>query len=246
MSNLQKDDLEKVITELFKYMEKMGMKLNDEAKKGIMNELTEKLDDQLSKDDVKDINVQKKLLACISAIIMNDKKSLDSMLNVLQSNKKDDPDKNLDLKLKGLFVVMMAFLENKNDPKHEAGLKTLLALLKPNPDNKKAKEKPEDQMEKELEASLRSLYGGNDPRVNGEVPFPVLIAVSNAFGHTNQCAADPTSCAEMVEDITYNAGRADPLGLENVAKQSEMSDGIDMEGALYTSPRPSPNGMRSH
>lgn len=249
MSNLNKDDLEKVITELFKYMEKMGIQLSNEAKKGIVDELTEKLDDQLSKDDVKDINVQKKLLSAISAKIMGDQKGLDSMLNVLQSNKKDDPDKSLDLKLKALFVVMIAALENKNelgkkDEKEKGLFASLLNLLKPK-NKPEPKPEPDDEMAKLLDATLRNLYGGNNPTVNGEIEFPILgPIVGNAFGFTNQCKPDPNSCAEMVDLITYNAGKADPVGLENVAKLADLEEGsIDMDATLYKSPTPRPGGI---
>jgi hypothetical protein len=251
MSNLNKTDLEKVITELFKYMEKMGIVLNADKKKEITEQLTTALDDQLSKDDVKDINVQKKLLSCISAKLMGDQKGLDSMMNVLKSNKKDDPDKSLDLKLKALFVVLIAALNNKNelgkkDEKEQTLFAALLSLLKPK-NKPEPKPEPEDEMAKRLDETLRNLYGGNNPTVNGEIEFPVLgPIIGNAFGFTNQCTPNVNSCADMVEDITYNAGKADPLGLENIAKLADMSDGINMDTALYTSPHPLPPGIRSH
>lgn len=248
MPNLNKTDLEKVITELFKFMEKRGITLSSEKKKEITEQLTEALDDQLTKDDAKDLNVQKKLLSCISAKLMGDKKGFDAMLNVLQSHKKDDPDKSLDLKLKAMFVLLMAAMQHQQDPSKKnkldkTPLETMLALLKPKPKNEAVKE-PEDELAKLLDATLRNLYGGDNPTMAGEITFPVLgPIVGNAFGFTNQCSPDPNSCAEMVDLITYNAGKLDPMGLENVAMLADLEEGVDIGAALHTSPRPTPNGI---
>ncbi|HEU5280941.1 MAG TPA: hypothetical protein VFU82_03055 [Gammaproteobacteria bacterium] len=246
MSNLNKNDLEKVINELFKFMEKVGIALSSEKKKEITFQLTNALDDKLSKDDVKDINVQKKLLSCISAKLMGDQKGFDATLNVLQSNKKDDLDKSLDLKLKAMFTLIISALKNKEEPnKKNENKKTpfemMMELLKPKPKNEKAEPEPENELAKRLDETLRNLYGGNNPTVNGEIEFPVLgPIIGNAFGFTNQCSPDANSCAEMVDLITYNAGKVDPVGLENIARLADLEEGVDMNSALYSSPRPSP------
>lgn len=251
MANLNKTDLEKVITELFKFMEKRGITLSSEDKKNITEQLTEALDDQLSRDDANDPTVQKKLLSCISAKLMGDDKTFTNMLKVLQSNEKDTPDKTLNLNLKAMFALLVAASKihdalkdekNKHDPDQSA-VATMLALLKPK-SNKEPVKDPEDELTKLLDATLRNLYGGENPTMDGEITFPVLgPIIGNAFGFTNQCAANPNSCAEMVELITYNAGKLDPLGLENIAKLADIEDGIDIPTFNSSTPRPMPHGI---
>lgn len=247
MANLNKDDLMKVITELFKRMEKNGIFLDPDKKKEITETLAEALDDQLTKDDVKDVDVQKKLLSCISAKVMGDQKGLASLLNLLQSPDKDTPNPGLDLKLKAMLTFIKATLDNKNDPdkKNEFKLTPFETLLKMSKSKDKKKTLEEDkQLEKDMDAYLRNLYGGQNPTMNGEVAFPVLgPIIGNLFGFTNQCSADPTSCAEMVDLITFNAGKLDPAGIENTARLSDLEMGADdIYNVFRPSPHPDPRG----
>ena len=42
----------------------------------------------------------------------------------------------------------------------------------------------------------------------------------------------------MVESITYNKGKVDYMGLENIAMVNDMSDGIDVSAAVSPSMTP--------
>lgn len=239
MANLNKDEISKVLEEIFKQMEKCGLKISGEGKKNIIHTLADELQNALSKDDVKDKNVQKKLISCIASKIMGDEKGLKNMVNVLNSGQKKSEDNTLDAKLGIVLKFIQRFVDVKELKKHEKkpelqAFKELLLemVLKPALKKNAEKKNPQDeaalqkQLEKDMDLFLRNLYGGQNPTMNGEIAFPVLgPIIGNVFGFTNQCSADPTSNAEMVDLITENPGKVDPLGIENIAHIADIAIG---------------------
>ncbi len=240
MPQLNASELEKALEQVFQFMEKKGIKIDNDKKNEICKEMVDALYHKLSPEDIKEPNVQKRLISCISAKLAGDHKAFENTLDELKDDDvKNTDDKHLDKKL-GVMLLMLLSLQMKNelDNKKEFNpnpLKTILELTKKkdkNNDKEPTKEEKNEELEL-LKETLRNLYGGDDPTQAGEIVFPVLgPIVGNVFGFTNQCAANPTSFAEMVDLITFNAGKSDPTGIENIAKLADIEDGIDMGPVL--------------
>lgn len=238
MPALNAQEVEKAIDQLFEHMQKMGFEMSQDHKDTIRKEMGQALHNQLEGSDIKDIQVQKKLMSCIVAMVMGDEKTFNATLDGLKSDnkKQNDPQFNFQLKVQLALLAAVLELKEKNELTPSALRKKLMEnLLKPQPKpgNKKdetLEEKQESDFEKDMAETLRNLYGGVDPTKTGGLAFPITgPIVGNAFGFTNQCAADPTSMAKMVDLITYNVGKPDPNGLENVSRLAALEEGpVDM------------------
>ncbi len=241
MPNLSASQLERALDKIFEYMEERGIKIDDDKKADFKKQIADELHNELSFDDVKDVNVQKKLISCVTSLIMGKDKDFKEMLDTLKTpDKKDQADEKLDKKLTA-ELMLLALLTKVLDPdRKKANIltpdqfkKKLLDDKDEQKDEKKEME-PSDEMSKQLDASLRNLYGGNNPTINGEIDFPILgPVVGNLFAFTNQTKPDPNALSEMVESITYNKGKVDYMGLENTAMLQDMADGgIDVSCAV--------------
>src|SRR3990167_2775497 len=103
MANLKKDEIQQVLEEVFKHMQKCGLSVSNEGKKNIIESIASALQDSLTKEDIKDKNVQKKLVSCIASKIMGDDKGMNDMVKVLQGDNKTSKDDKLDKKLNAVL-----------------------------------------------------------------------------------------------------------------------------------------------
>jgi hypothetical protein len=238
-----KDELlDETLENLFKHMKNLGIEISDQVKNTIKTDMKKDLSESLDLDDLKDKDVQKKLLGCITAKILGNTeqyKKLTGELNSHDPKIKQQPSPGLDEKLAidGVLIkALSTMLEKKKNGKELSLEDAVSNILKhkegPEPKNKNEKSKDElkkedDSLTQNLKACLRNLNGGDDPTVDGEVPFPIIGPIfGNLSGFVNQCTADANSVSFMKQAITYNAGKSDPYGLENALKLSEVSDGI--------------------
>lgn len=243
---LDNKELEAALDIIFKHLEEKGIKVEgtkkDEFKKQIAGDLYKKL----TMDDIKNVDVQKKLLSCIVSLVMGKHDEYKEMISNLESDKKSTPDPKLEHRLTAQLMIL-TMLSNLLDPD-----KKKTSELKPDAfkrkilesENEKAKT-PEDKqkldaMSKQIDDCLRNLNGGINPTVNGGIEFPILGPIfGNLLGFTNQTVPDPNSLSEMVDAITFNTKKTDPMGLENNTVLRDMGEGIDM-GSVRT-PRNTPS-----
>jgi hypothetical protein len=234
---LDKHQLEEALDKLFEHMEKTkGIRIADETKKDIKKELSAELSDKFTHDEIKDPNLQKKLMSAITSFVMGKRKEFDNMVTSLKDeDKRCEHDPVLEKKLAVEMLLLAAatkLLDPNNENQNKLTPKLFAEKTKENQDPKKANKEEMNLAAQQLEATLRNLNGGDNPSVNGEIQFPILGPVfGNLYAYTNQTTPDPNSLSEMVESITYNAGKTDYLGLENITKQDELSAGIEPPGA---------------
>lgn len=250
MSRLNDKDLTEALDKLFDKMQKMGITISDDAKKDLKKELVSELAGKFTHDEIKNPHTQKKLMACVTSFVLGKKDAFNNLVNDLKDeDKRCEPDKSVEKKLicEMMLIKIIGFML---DPKNNKTLspdalnKTLDSKLpKPSPEEKSKKDLQKDEEEvneikKQLDDTLRNLYGGDNPTITGEVQFPILGPVfGNLLGYTNQTIPDPNGLSEMVESNTFNAGKSDPLGLENMIKNIE---GISESNSLDISPSSSP------
>lgn len=235
MPYLTAPQLEEALEKIFEFMEQKGVKLDREKQNEFKKQIASELHGTLSHDDIKDVNVQKKLMACITALIMGKDDEFKKTIDVLKSDEKLQPDSKLDDKLTAQFMLL-AMMTRVLDPSRK------LKELRPDEFKQKIVDSAKenniesskiDLMKTQMDNCLRNLYGGDNPTVTGELSFPVIgPIVGNLFSFTNQTTADPKSLALMVESISLNTNRQDYMGLENITKIKEMSEGIDVSAAL--------------
>lgn len=242
MSNrLDKNQLEKMLENLFEQMQKKGVRISDDAKAQIKDNLKDLSSKAyaLTPDEAKNPHFQKKLVAYISAFLMGKTKDCDEIFSTLKDeNKRCQPDKKLEakflLEILTLKILSKLFLEPemKNNKKltPEQFSKEMKPHMKHQSDAQKA------LIQQQLEAALRNLNDGSNPNINGEVQFPILGPVfGNLLAWTNQTIADPNSASKLVESITYNPDKPNDLGLETIAKQfAEMIGGFETPNAVPT------------
>jgi hypothetical protein len=271
MPYLYENDIKKELDKILEAMEDdLGIKLNrkevDEANKldgvvlnqdDIINLIANKLSYldgkenlALNDHDIRNENVQKKLIACITSLIMGKKEDFESLIKNLRSEKKQDQDIGIDPKLQAELKILISLTKILNPDPNVTNTKTLTlselkeAILK---DIKQKMKDPPDEkellefnlIEKQVDATLRNLNGGDNPRINGEINFTILgPIIGNLFGFTNQTYADPMALTKMQKDITYNPGDPDHVGLEAIARTDLIADGI-IEGLnLGRGPQP--------
>ncbi|VVC74842.1 hypothetical protein AQUSIP_01140 [Aquicella siphonis] len=239
MPYLNSNQLEVALDKIFEYMETKGVKFDPEKKEEFKKRIAQDLHNQLSHDDIKDVNVQKKLISCISSLAMGKQKEYDNMVDRLKSDEKNTPDPKLEKKLT-LEMILLATLTKLMDPEQKKKMelkpdefkKKMVESAKEN-DKSPDKEKNAEALGKQLDDTLRNLYGGDNPTINGEIQFPILgPTFGNLTGLTNQASADPNAVSKMVDDITANPGKADYQGLENTALIRDLGEGVDLSAAL--------------
>lgn len=237
-NRLDAREFEKALEKLFTFLQKKGIRIDDDVKNDIKRDMTSELAGKFTHDDIANPNVQKKLMSAITSYVTGKKEEFENTIASLKdedTRKELDPKVDIDKKLK-LEMTLMIALTNALDPskQNKPGItpdmfkkKVLEATLENSRQQGKEKSPEEMRMiDQQLEATLRNLFGGNNPTINGEIDFPILGPVfGNLCGLTNQAQPDPNSLALMVEEITYNAGKTDYLGLENLTKLEVMSTG---------------------
>jgi hypothetical protein len=249
-SKSREELLDEALEKLFVHIENTsnnGEKLSEKVKTSIKDSIKQDLGESLAADDLNDIDVQKKLLGCITAKLMVDDKQYKSLITQLgtpELRAKPDPELNKKLQMDGFVLATLAqSLALKNDGKNLSiadAAKKLLA--QPRPDGKQPTAKEISELEKQLDACLRNLFGGDNPTISGEINFPVLGPIfGNLCAYTNQSVASATNMSLMVEAITYNGGKPDPLGLEAKLKQTDLAEGIDIK--VSTAPTLTPPHM---
>lgn len=274
-SMLSKSDLEKVLDLLFEDMKNAGLVTPEmeNNKEGILDAVTEGLlgndkGTELTWDEIKDENVQKKLMGAIvqTAIMGPDKdgiflanKENNTFINELNRNSSDEK-KSLNPELAKQFQLMVAFkisldalFKNNNDPNKIADkVKEFMQPFqkelanKPDGPGKKQAENELSTFEKQLTESLSNMNGGDDPRITGEVQKIIQGPIAgNVVGWTNQSIADPKSFSALVMDITYNAGKIDPQGKENITKANDLLSGaLEAVSEVVTSYANAPKNKR--
>ncbi len=91
------------------------------------------------------------------------------------------------------------------------------------------------KMKGTLTKTLQNLFGGEDPRISGAIPFPILGPVfGNLSDMTNQTTPNENSVAFMVQSNTYNPAMPDDLGLETTLKAADISIGGSIIDAATT------------
>ena len=116
MPQLNASELEKALEQVFQFMEKKGIKIDNDKKNEICKEMVDALYHKLSPEDIKEPNVQKRLISCISAKLAGDHKAFENTLDELKDDDvKNTDDKHLDKKL-GVMLLMLLSLQMKNRP----------------------------------------------------------------------------------------------------------------------------------
>src|SRR6476659_4204145 len=123
MSNrLDKHELENAIDQLFEFMQKKGINIADETKKDIKHELTLELSGKFTHDEIKDPNLQKKLISAISSYVMCKRKEFDDMVHTLKDEDlRCKPDPVLEKKL-AVEMLLLAALTKLLDPNNQMKL----------------------------------------------------------------------------------------------------------------------------
>lgn len=237
-NRLDARQFEQALDKLFQFLQKKGISINEDVKNDITKKMTSELAGKFTQDDITDPNVQKKLMSAITSYVMGKNEEFENTVSSLKDEDTRntlDPKIDLDKKLKLEMTLMIALTKALDQTKQaKPGLtpdafkkKVLDATLEKSKRDGKEKSPEEMRMiDQQLEATLRNLFGGNNPTINGEIDFPILGPVfGNLCGLTNQSSPDPKSLALMVEEITYNAGKVDYMGLENLTKLEAMSTG---------------------
>ena len=256
---MRKDEITHCLEQVFEFMSSKGVQFSNDDKKSIIDDLGEALQNSVSLNDMNDKNFQTKLLHTINSKLLGNDKEYNGMLNALKG---DDKTHNLDSAMKAkaetsslMVMTMSKLMPGKDgDQEKEASLvQKLTDFTKIFQGKKKEQDKDGDKdksikepgkpEEEQLEAALRNLNGGDNPNAAGEHQFPIIGPIfGNLLALTNQCTPDEKSVSAMVEAITYNAGKPDPVGTEIVAKVADMSVGIDVRNQgpspLHTSPDP--------
>lgn len=162
-------------------------------------------------------------------------KSTDS-ISLEESLSNPEANKILD-KTQALNVVISSALNNdrlhldplkQNGPKPDFGAtaKHMLADFNKNMEKKFDKNETEKkefqelskEMEKQLADTLRNAYGGDDPRIAGEVTGPVMGPILTVMADWIEPEANPTSVAARVMEATENSPGNDPLGVKDKHK----------------------------
>ncbi len=242
-STLNKKELEIALDRIFDFMEKKGIKVDESKKTEFKERIANDLENQLTPDDIKNVDVQKKLLSCVASLIMGKENEYKEMITTLKSNEKDEKlEKNFEHRLTAQ-LVFLAILSKLGDPEQKKKIELTPDAFKQkileSEDEKVNKTfgdipKPDtNTLGKQIDDTLRNLYGGHDPKFNGGIDFPILGPIfGNLLAYTNQSIPDPNALSLMVDAITLNTQKTDPLGLENSTKILEMEDGIDMGSVL--------------
>ena len=248
-NEINKSELEKVLTKIIEEMKKKDMLPPSIDVKNLVEKITEHLENQpnlkLNEHDLKNSNVKKLLMGVVASQILGIKNDefTEKLKSVDREKPSEEEEKKNDLKLGASLKLLMALnlamqnrmdLLNKNTPKPTPGLdkaaKDVIAKEIPelkNADKDKEHQQELDALEKNFSDALRSLYGGDDPRLTGEVIGPVVgQIVGNLFGFMNQTTPNPESTAFMVEAVTHNAGKPDYTGVEEIALTNELASGI--------------------
>lgn len=242
MPNLDKAQLEKALDKIFEFMHEKGIKLDKDKRDEIKEKIASELQNTLSPHDIQDVNVQKKLMSCITSLIMGKDLEYKATIATLKSDKKNEPDETLDAKLTAQLMLLVMM-------RHALVLDPSLKLKTLKPDEFKQKmldnakeekiENPKiDLLKNQIDNCLRNLFGGDNPTFSGGVPFPLVGPVfGDLSATTTQIAADPTKLTLKAESITFNTNRQDYMGLENITKIQEMTEGIDVGAALSPTPK---------
>lgn len=242
------DLLDEMLDKLFERVEEgIRHEITAEKKNTIKSEMAKSLRDESGKDtlgydELKDKDVQNKLLGCITAKLLGDKNQSESLLkNLLDPKAVLQPDKNLDKKLKEDFLVLGALAKMLGSDKDDKKMSPLDAAKKllmnkkcgkkddSKSEDKKPTEKEEQELEKLLDACLRNLNGGTNPRISGAVNFTIIgPIVGNLGAFVDQATPDTNSVAFMVQAITFNSDKTDYQGLENTLKLADLAEGIPL------------------
>ncbi len=264
---LSRAELEKVLDLIFEDMKNAGLATQsmvndkDQILSAVRDALLEN-DTQLTWQDIRNENVQKKLMGTIVNTALHGPEK-DGTYTVTKENNefiesldKDAEEKKssspaLDKKLEAMLFLKIALDEiaEKNDKTSVDNLlKPFKKELTKNDDHPKKEEleekvqKMEKELEKQVETTIRSENAGMDTRVAGSLQNPIVGTIfGNLTGMTNQTAADPNSLSALVLDITFNAGQSDPQGKENIARIDGLMTGAleavsDSIGSLATTP----------
>lgn len=243
-NRLEQEKLKEILDLIFKNLEKKGIRLSKEAKEKITTKIMKAQADKkinLTLTDVKNESIQCKLIAGITAFIMGKDKECDQLVESLNDKNKLNPTSTNKLLLELSLLKSLSKLlldptkKNNLDMKltidgFVKAIKDALTSKKNEKISGKEKEKSINELEKQLKDTLRNLNGGDNPNMNGEVNFPILGPIfGNLYALTNQTTPDPTSLSEMVESITFNAGKDDSQGLESIARLADLTNGISVD-----------------
>lgn len=237
-NRLDARQFEEALEKLFVFLQKKGISINEDVKNDIKKDMTSELAGKFTADEIANPNVQKKLMSAITSYVTGKKEEFENTVASLKdedTRKELDPKVDIDKKLKLEMTLMMALTKALDQSKQtKPGItpdmfkkKVLDATLEKS--KKEGKEKTPEEMrmiDQQLDSTLRNLFGGNNPTINGEIEFPILGPVfGNLCALTNQSQPDPKSLALMVEEISINPTKSDYLGLENLTKMEAMSTG---------------------
>lgn len=175
------------------------------------------------------------------------------MMYKLTPDSKKIPDKELDNKLDKIVDEMLAerkandessLAENKNAmEKVLNSFMQVLTLL----DVVSNKEPGKD---KAFEESMRSLFGGMDPRIEGGMMMPVQSIIGNLTGIADQSGQSNETSGAFIDESNSYQGKEDYLGIENtVLNRLEAIAGtidteLEAEGVYSTAPKLKVPGTR--
>jgi len=244
-NRLDNTELEAALDKIFEFMEKKGIKVDESKKPELKKQIADDLYKELTATDIKDVEVQKKLLSCVVSLVMGKHNEYNEMISTLKSDEKLKPNAELDKKFEHrltaqLMMLTMLSKVGDGDPKKNKESELTADELKQTilkSEYEKAKT-PEDKQKvdvlgKQIDDTLRNLNGGHNPKFNGGVDFPILgPTFGNLLAYTNQSTPDPEGLSLMVDTITYNSRKTDPMGLENSTMLDDIAEGIDMTSVI--------------
>lgn len=215
----------------------------DALKKSVLDHI-EKNEIDTSDLDFNNDNTKKLLVGVVISTMLGVKD--DEFTKELKSGDPKEPNEKLDKKLAAGVAVVGTILALQMDQKSKDLINDLIKphvakSPSPNPEMKQQPDKDSVELEKELTSLIdkqisdtyRSLYGGDDPRITGEIVGPVVgVILGNVTAFTNQSAADPKATSFMVETITYNPGKVDYTGIENSEKLSDLMSSMHPSPSL--------------
>lgn len=238
--SLNKDELSNVLDQILDHMLEKGIQIEpfrDQLKKILQEDLG---NSEISREDLKDPEVKKKLFACVTELLINGKsKDYDNLVDDLKTHElKNAPDEKLDNKLLAQLLFLTALTKIIE---HEINKKMVLTPdefkkhLDDHIDKKFAKEdKPEaaDELKSQLEFLMRSFYGVGKAGEQG-----VMFEVGNQFGIPNVTQSG-RGVAFLIDANTYDSNKSDYLGLENAVKVNQLVEGVNLDP--HVSPKMTP------
>lgn len=242
-----KASLEKTLDVLIATLAKAGLlpKITHEEKENLKSSMIDTLlaenSYDLRKNHFLDKKVQKTLMSTlVDLFIMQKRPEFGLQFNIRQLFNSNTSNNDL----KNIFKDILTLLNNKLKPENQLTKKQIEeALAKIMEKITKKSEQKDIPAQSEtianileilMSETLRSLYGGEDPRCLGEIPYPLFHIVGNLIAAID--SGPGTSPGIIDEPSRVDRDRPDYLGTENITKQNQISLGVTPLESLFNDP----------